>query len=107
MKIKRWDLFCKVIDNYGDIGICWRLARQLRDEYALNVRLWVDDLSVASRLIHGFNPSLNSQIANGVEVRLWGNDENFADILPADVVIEAFACDLPQPYIQNMAKTIS
>ena len=105
MKTQRWDLFCKVIDNYGDIGVCWRLARQLRDEYALNVRLWVDDLSVASRLIHGLNPSLNSQIANGVEVRLWGNDENFADILPADVVIEAFACDLPQPYIQNMAKT--
>jgi hypothetical protein len=21
-------IFCKVVDNYGDIGICWRLARQ-------------------------------------------------------------------------------
>ena len=105
MKTHRWDLFCKVIDNFGDIGVCWRLARQLRDEYALNVRLWVDDLSVASRLIYGLNPSSKSQIANGVEICLWGNDENFADILPADVVIEAFACDLPQPYIQNMAKT--
>ncbi|XOT98120.1 elongation factor P maturation arginine rhamnosyltransferase EarP, partial [Alcaligenes pakistanensis] len=23
------DLFCRVIDNLGDIGVCWRLARQL------------------------------------------------------------------------------
>ena len=105
MKTQRWDLFCKVIDNYGDIGVCWRLARQLRDEYALNVRLWVDDLGVAGRLINGLNPSLISQITNGVEVCLWGNDENFADTLPAEVVIEAFACELPQPYIQNMAQT--
>ncbi|HKY01491.1 MAG TPA: elongation factor P maturation arginine rhamnosyltransferase EarP, partial [Burkholderiales bacterium] len=40
-----WDIFCNVIDNYGDIGISWRLARQLRGEHALAVRLWVDDLS--------------------------------------------------------------
>jgi uncharacterized repeat protein (TIGR03837 family) len=105
MKTQRWDLFCKVIDNFGDIGVCWRLARQLRDEYALNVRLWLDDLSVASRLINGLNPSLNSQIANGVEVCLWSSDEDFVEILPADVVIEAFACELPQPYIRNMVQT--
>ena len=22
----RWDIFCNVIDNFGDIGVCWRLA---------------------------------------------------------------------------------
>ncbi|NOL49431.1 elongation factor P maturation arginine rhamnosyltransferase EarP [Pelistega europaea] len=24
------DLFCRVVDNYGDIGVCWRLARDLQ-----------------------------------------------------------------------------
>ena len=24
-----WDLFCRVIDNHGDLGVCWRLARDL------------------------------------------------------------------------------
>lgn len=38
------DIFCKVIDNFGDIGVCWRLARQLSNEHDLVVRLWVDDL---------------------------------------------------------------
>ncbi|MER2540956.1 MAG: elongation factor P maturation arginine rhamnosyltransferase EarP, partial [Azonexus sp.] len=22
---RNWDIFCRVIDNYGDIGVCWRL----------------------------------------------------------------------------------
>lgn len=104
MRTQRWDLFCRVIDNYGDIGVCWRLAKQLQQEYSLQVRLWVDDLNVAAKLIQGLDASLYSQQANGIEICLWRDDENFADILPADVVIEAFACDLPQPYIQNMEK---
>ena len=28
-----WDVFCKVIDDLGDIGVCWRLARQLAGEH--------------------------------------------------------------------------
>ena len=39
---KRWDIFCQVIDNYGDIGICWRLAADLAGR-GREVRLWVDD----------------------------------------------------------------
>mgnify|MGYP000340692020 CR=1 FL=1 len=39
----RWDIFCSVVDNYGDIGVTWRLARQLALEYGLEVRLWVDE----------------------------------------------------------------
>ncbi|MBP9806003.1 MAG: elongation factor P maturation arginine rhamnosyltransferase EarP, partial [Candidatus Accumulibacter sp.] len=39
-----WDVFCQVIDNFGDIGVCWRLSRQLASEYGLRVRLWVNDL---------------------------------------------------------------
>ena len=33
-----WDIFCNVIDNYGDIGVCWRLARLLANEHGLAVR---------------------------------------------------------------------
>ena len=25
----RWDIFCRVIDNHGDMGVSRRLARQL------------------------------------------------------------------------------
>ncbi|HEX8883087.1 MAG TPA: elongation factor P maturation arginine rhamnosyltransferase EarP, partial [Noviherbaspirillum sp.] len=43
-------IFCKVVDNYGDIGICWRLARQLQREHGVAVTLWVDDLASFLRI---------------------------------------------------------
>ncbi|CAM5224278.1 hypothetical protein ALON55S_01159 [Alishewanella longhuensis] len=43
-KPQYWDIFCAVVDNFGDIGICWRLSRQLVAEHGIAVRLWVDDL---------------------------------------------------------------
>ena len=39
---KVWDIFCRLVDNFGDIGVCWRLARQLASEHGIHVRLWVD-----------------------------------------------------------------
>ena len=43
-KLSKWDIFCKVVDNFGDIGVCWRLACNLA-ERGISVRLWVDDVS--------------------------------------------------------------
>ena len=40
----QWDVFCRVIDNFGDIGVCWRLVTQLA-ALGHHVRLWVDDAS--------------------------------------------------------------
>src|SRR5450830_855838 len=95
------DIFCNVIDNYGDIGVCWRLARQLANEHGLAVRLWVDDLSSLVKLCPEADDTLASQHRRGVEVRLWS--KNFPEVQPADLVIEAFACVLPESYIAAMA----
>lgn len=97
----RCDIFCNVIDNYGDIGVCWRLARQLANEHGLAVRLWVDDLSSFAKLCPEADASLESQHCRGVDVCLWRKE--FPDAQPADVVIEAFACKLPDNYIEAMA----
>ena len=48
----RWDLFCRVIDNYGDIGVSWRLARVLREEPSAGKRkilVAIDDVTEARR----------------------------------------------------------
>jgi len=34
-----WDVFCRVVDNFGDAGVCWRLSRQLAIELGMPVRL--------------------------------------------------------------------
>lgn len=98
---KTWDIFCRVIDNYGDIGVCWRLARQLAGEHQQSVRLWVDELDALIRIWPEAR-RLNRQQISGVEVCRWNTD--FAPNLSvADVVIEAFACAVPASYLHSMA----
>ena len=99
---KTWDIFCNVMDNYGDIGVCWRLARQLAAEHGLQVRLWLDDLAALQKISPEIEVSRSEQLWRGVEVRRWS--EPFPDVLPAEVAIEAFGCDLPAGYIAAMAQ---
>uniref|UniRef100_Q47EF0 Protein-arginine rhamnosyltransferase n=1 Tax=Dechloromonas aromatica (strain RCB) TaxID=159087 RepID=Q47EF0_DECAR len=96
-----WDIFCRVIDNYGDIGICWRLARQLAVEHGRRVRLWVDDPSSLQPLCPAVDPAIDGYSCHGVEIRHWRENSLFDR--PAEVVIEAFACDLPNAYLASMA----
>lgn len=100
----RWDIFCTVVDNFGDIGVCWRLSRQLAVERGIAVRLWVDDLSSFQRIC----PDLRiepQQWQQGVEVRHWRRDDDFSDIDVADVVVEAFACAIPAGYLAALIRS--
>ncbi|MDR7049677.1 putative repeat protein (TIGR03837 family) [Duganella sp. 3397] len=101
----RLDLFCRVIDNYGDIGICWRLARQLHAEHGIAVRLWVDDLASFQRLCPDVDTNAENQVVQGVAVRHWrGQDGMYTPEDVADIVIEFFAVDLPPHYVAAMAQ---
>ncbi len=99
--IRTWDIFCTVVDNYGDIGVCWRLARQLVAERGAQVRLWVDDLASFQMICPDIIPGRDIQNSRGVEVRWWR--EPFPAVSPADVVVEAFACNPPPSYVAAMA----
>ncbi len=108
--IIKLDIFCTVIDNYGDIGVCWRLARLLAHEHDCAVRLWVDDLASFAKLCPTLNVGEASQVQQGVEVCHWdlmGSDsiKNKSSLTPLNVelVIEAFACKLPDAYVAAMA----
>lgn len=110
MTIRSWDIFCTVIDNFGDIGVCWRLARQLAQEHGHAVRLWVDDLHSFVRLAPELDATRPVQRIAGVEILPWQPGEadeaaavRFGGIVPHDVVIEAFACHLPEPFLHRMA----
>jgi len=86
----RWDIFCKVIDNHGDIGVCWRLACGLASR-GETVRLWVDDPSALAWMAPGG--------CEGVSVVAWTAGAARGDAGPApEVLVEAFGCD-PAPEI--------
>jgi len=91
-----WDVFCRVIDNFGDIGVCWRLSADLAAR-GHAVRLWVDDASALTWMApHGHA---------GIEVRGWAEAERTAPLQqPGDVVVEAFGCDPPDAFLAAMQR---
>lgn len=95
-----WDIFCSVVDNYGDIGVTWRLARQLAAEHGHRVRLWVDEPAAFVALCPQADAGLACQVVAGVEVCHWAADWQPRAL--ADVVIEAFGCTLPQALVADM-----
>lgn len=88
-----WDIFCRVVDNHGDLGVCWRLAVDLA-ERGEQPRLWVDDDTALRWMAPRGHPR--------VEVIRWR--EPLAELAPGDVVIEAFGCELPPLFVQRMAR---
>jgi uncharacterized repeat protein (TIGR03837 family) len=87
-----WDVFCRVIDNHGDVGVCWRLAAELATR-GETVRLWLDDPSALDWMAPGGHP--------GVTVVPWSATSPVLE--PGDVVIEAFGCDPPPAFVAAMA----
>jgi len=100
-----FDLFCRVIDNYGDIGVCWRLAKQLvQPPFSAQVRLWVDDLPRFCALAPGIDPALAQQQHAQVQVVRWeaSSVTNSSYPEPHTVVLEAFACAPPAGFVRCM-----
>ena len=94
------DIFCRVVDNFGDIGVSWRLAQQLMLEFGTDVRLVVDDLASLQKLAPATNLLMDEQTLDGVRVHRWTASLALA---PSAMVIEAFGCELPPAYITAMA----
>ena len=98
---ERWDVFCRVVDNFGDVAVSWRLARLLAREHGKSVRLWLDDLTVLAKLRPEIDPALDRQVLEDVEVVHLR--EPLKAIEVADVVVETFGCDPPDAYVKAMA----
>ncbi len=90
-----WDVFCRVVDNHGDLGVCLRLARQLTAR-GQRVRLWIDD------------PAALSWMATSSEEQAWAHSwpqGSWQVSVPGNVVIEAFGCNLPPCVEARLATT--
>lgn len=99
-------IFCSVIDNFGDLGVCWRLARQLAAEFSAEVTLLVDDLAAFAVLEPSIDPALSVQPLSGITLMAWQRGAALA-LSPAALVIEGFACTLPATYrAQITAQTV-
>jgi len=103
-------IFCAIVDNFGDIGVCWRLARQLASEHGVRVTLWVDDKAQAEHFLAGQNRRLETPTSGGVTIRHWSahgriDAQALAEVTGSDLLIEAFACHLPQSLLEAMGRS--
>ena len=86
-----WDIFCRVIDNHGDLGVCLRLARDLAAR-GQQARLWCDDLSALNWM--------QPEAVPGLSCHHW---DQAIEAAPGDVVLETFGCELPSAFVAAMA----
>lgn len=87
----QWTLFCHVIDNFGDVGVCWRLANELARR-GQTVRLVIDDPRALAWMAPG--GAANVSLHAGPEA-----------LPPGDVVVEAFGFEPPPAFINKMANS--
>jgi uncharacterized repeat protein (TIGR03837 family) len=102
MKTHRlWDIFCTVIDNHGDLGVCWRLTRELLAQ-GQSVRLWVDDASALAWMAPEADALPHLQVLHWAAA---SQHELLQSLAPADVWIEAFGCTLPEAFVAHGVAT--
>lgn len=101
------DLFCKIVDNYGDASIGWRLARALSRDHGFAVRLFTDDLTPFAALHPGIKMTDAAQTVDDITVipsPLRGEGQGGGDVTIANLVIDVLAGEVPDDYMQAMAQ---
>lgn len=100
-----WDVFCRVIDNLGDIGVCWRFCAHLA-KHGQSVRLWIDAPEALAWMVPG---ALQGEVAH-VQVHRWTEPLAaglVSDAPPADVWVEAFGCDPANEWMAWLARRVA
>ena len=92
----RWWILCRVIDNFGDAGVCWRLARQLATEHHAEVTLFIDRPERLAGLAGGDGAlTAGGPTAGSVSVAPWPDSPVDPHIAPPQILLSAFGCEPP------------
>jgi uncharacterized repeat protein (TIGR03837 family) len=103
--VRSWDVFCRVVDNFGDAAVCWRLACGLAALPSRpRVRLWIDEPQVLHALVPPIDPNVAQQTHAGVEVWRLVEEPYFG--APADVAVDGFGGGLPEVYAHAMVERV-
>ena len=93
MKIDSIDIFCQVIDNYGDVGVAYRLAREFKRVYPNKKLRFVINKTEELNLIRK---------SEDIEIILYKDISKIEN--SADLIIESFGCEIPKKYMHKALK---
>lgn len=101
MELKTLDIFCEIIDNYGDIGVVYRTAKELQKIFPKSkIRAFLNKLDEFKK-INSQVLDLPSQNIDGIEYITFDYlRDNANELLTAQVIIEAFGCQIPEEYME-------
>ena len=101
MELKTLDIFCEIIDNYGDIGVVYRTAKELQKIFPESkIRVFLNKLDEFKK-INSQVLDLPSQNIDGIEYITFDYlRDNANELLTAQVIIEAFGCQIPKEYME-------
>ena len=95
-------VLCKVVDNFGDIGVVYRLSKQLKKINPENqINLVVDDLISFNKICNLVQCDVSEQEVEGLRVFNWNAADycheafsrNDGELVP--VILECFQCGRP------------
>ncbi len=96
------DIFCDVIDNYGDAGVTYRLASEcIARKIFSHIRIFTNDISLFSLIDPAIDPDrFNQRIGNIDYFDMRNISDHLLSVLPRpDVIIEAFGCEVSEKYL--------
>ena len=103
MDIKSLDIFCEIIDNFGDIGVVYRLAKELKNLYGDRVEIRV----FLNRVDEFISINKKAKLVEYQEIDgiIYVTNEylakNICTFSPANVIIEAFGCNILEEYLER------
>ncbi len=98
----KWDIFCTVVDNFGDIGVTWRFVKELSLQ-GKKIRLFLDRTDVLNRFESVIKPDIDRQeFGESVTVIKWSDNTDFGNVGETEAVVEMFACHIPDRYVSQM-----
>lgn len=103
MDIKSLDIFCEIIDNFGDIGVVYRLAKELKNLYGDRVEIRV----FLNRVDEFISINKKAKLVEYQEIDgiIYITNEylakNICTFSPANVIIEAFGCNILEEYLER------
>ena len=101
MQNKNIMILCKVVDNFGDIGVVYRLAKALSDlDSSLNLTIVCSNLESFASMAKKIEPDKKSQFFDYKNTRWqildWNQSEDFTfSSKPFPIILECFQCGRP------------
>lgn len=102
MKVNSIDIFCEIIDNFGDIGVVYRISKELKKIFQnVRIRIVLNRLEEFKAINKKVKDTDYQEIDGLICVTEKYVKENIETFGVSDVFIEAFGCNVPEEYVKQ------